>query len=170
MVTAQDCGYFAGSCQDTGHYFDYSAQSNCFPHEQCGWCLSGPCHPVCSNCPSFGLNPLQSRLEALFAAAAVGDLDQVLNLASDFSNHVSFNRVRQSVQLRNCTGETIVANLPVRNQAQRQLALRLPSPTLMLARARASEVANGFLPAALAARTLLDSGTRYTVKRSDQPW
>lgn len=155
-TAAQDgCGYFQ-SCGIPDHRFDASPDNSCYAHPGCeGACQGGACHPVCGTCPPmFGANPiLQQRLNALHAAAIAGDVDKVLSLASGVPGYDAFNVARQSVQLKSCSGEFILANLPVRNEAQRLFAMRLPTPSQMLASARASDRANlYFAPAGVAAR------------------
>lgn len=134
------CGYFNGPCEVDGHDFVLSPENSCNAHTDCGWCLQGACHPVCGNCPGSEDATdviLKLSLTALQEAASAGDLDEVLRLARGLRSYVAFNVARQSVQIRSCSADGIMANLPVRNEGQRLLAMRMPTPGQMLATARA---------------------------------
>jgi hypothetical protein len=136
-----ECGYFAGSCEGTGHFFNYDSSNSCFPHTYCAWCMGGACHPMCGDCGSlFSLNPLRNlNVEALLTAAAAGNLDRVLQMSSVVPGYVAFNRERGSVQIRSCSGATLAANLPPRTKSQIAIASRLPSPDAIIAAARAAD-------------------------------
>lgn len=144
VASAQsDCGYFAGECDVDGHYFNFSASNSCFPHTSCGWCLSGPCHPVCGNCASFAMNPFtKAGLNALYLAASEGRIDDLLRLGVAVPGYIAYNKERGSIQVRSCTGENITANLKIRSKAQLQLAMNLPSPRQLLAMAKDVDSAN----------------------------
>jgi len=146
---AQGCGYFQ-PCSPPFHRLDPGPDNSCNYHWTCVSCDGeggGACHPMCTaSCPvEFGFNPiLQMKLVTLQEAVAAGDVDKVLRLAPEMRSYVAYNSARQSLQLRSCTGEGVIANLPLRNETQRLLALRLPSTTQMLASARQVDKTSGY--------------------------
>ncbi len=81
-------------------------------HGDCLICVIGDCHPGCNQT----LLPDSAR-KALFVEvinlARVGDAAGVARFATKLPGIVVFNRARGSVQVRSCSGDAIVANLPL---------------------------------------------------------
>ena len=133
-ASAQSCGYFY-ACSGDQHYVWGAPENNDNAHSHClGPCAPGvACHPLC-RAEHFAKNPeLKKGYEAVVAAANAGDVATVLSLASGTPGFVAFNAQRRAVQLKACSGEFIAASLPVQNDALLRVAMRLPTPTEILA-------------------------------------
>lgn len=134
-AAARQCGDFGNDgCGANDHYVWGGGANNKNPHSHCyGPCAPGvACHPVCSE--ALASNPLlHQNYQALLAAANDGDVSTILELAASAPGFVAFNAERRSLQVKGCTGRSIIANVPVRNSALLRLAMRLPSPAEVLA-------------------------------------
>lgn len=128
---------------------------NC--HPDCLVCVSGDCHPGCQDSSL----PLQSketkrRFDEIVALAVTADASTVLTAElSSPSGRLYYNRARSAVQLMSCDGSTVIASIPLRSGADRQLAqLRLPPTLLLDGGARVATTGTVHAPAAAGRRVL----------------
>lgn len=102
-----------------------------------GSVIGSPSHTTCNLCPDgnpydchfscFRLSSSDSSAayNALLAAAESSDVARVISLASALGEHVRFNPRRQSIQILSCSGDGVIATLPVPGSALLAAASRL---------------------------------------------
>lgn len=121
QASATHCGDPEWGCSTTlgSHYlcgdlFDHTyANEHCVSCRVCtqGWEI---CHPTCE--PEFASNGDREAYEGVLTAAAEGDVSSILALAPRVEDHVVLNRDRWAVQVLDCRGEAVIANLPLKTR------------------------------------------------------
>jgi hypothetical protein len=145
------CGFYYDCSAGGDHRLPATGLWMLYPHDDCGVCIVGDCHPPCTLDDDFASNPsFKKAYKAIVEAASKGDVMRILQLAPKAAGYVLYNPERQSVQLRGCSVATVLASLPVRDDAIRRLASLLPNAaevlglaTLAPDRAKPAIVASG---------------------------
>ena len=83
-------------------------------HSTCNLCADGNpylCHSSCW----IGLVSPETRTgyTALLAAAGRGEVARVIAFGAQLADHVRYNTMRQAVQVVSCSGDDVVATLPI---------------------------------------------------------
>ncbi len=109
------CGpmhYFCGG-DYSGHTVIGPAPSGVYPlHGECLFCVNGPCHFGCDE--SLRSDPDARRVYAqAVEAASHGDATATLRLAPWSGGYVRLNEIRSAVQVMSCSGDLVIASLPL---------------------------------------------------------
>ena len=96
-------------------------------HLDCRICLTqGGCHPDCwvSSRPD---SPTATKIYAsILAAARRSDVKAITTLALSLPGFVEYNAARGSVQILNCSGSGVIANIPISKASERRYVASLP--------------------------------------------
>jgi hypothetical protein len=124
-VARAQCNVTINSCMPEGHTANTGSGSfgvGLGLHGACALCLDGTTEQpayVCHQCESLALSSEQQvAYRQLKRAGAVGDIDEVLRWGSKLPGKVLLNRSRNSLQIRDCNGTSVIASIPIATQAQ----------------------------------------------------
>lgn len=120
---AQQCTALIWGCSTEAHEATGSGTAIGKPsHSSCNICPGSVfnCHSECN--PSFG-GLSRAAYIGVLEAAARGEIETVLALAGYLGGQVRYNESRRAVQIFDCSGESVIASLPIASAPVLRVAL-----------------------------------------------
>jgi hypothetical protein len=140
----QPCSISWNTCMSIGHITTGGADAGVGTGNHtssCMQCLMNGNPATAQDCHPCGGHLTTEERAAYFTVLQLsrsGDVSLVLRKSLGTGGHVVFNQERGTVQITSCDYRTVVANLPVKTNAELRMALALPRGTTSVAQALGS--------------------------------